>query len=191
MASISNAQIVCGNVEFVPNTTVNADFVFDSFSKYIGGISFNAITTVKVVVDEQAPPDPNCKWLLRMEINNNPIAGTNAGDWETRVDYSPTSSLPTPTIDILQVRVDNQCNTPFNAGIFQNFTNHGDQLDIIQNTGVLITAGNCVTNVNGPGSFYTNYDEFAFKVDLRITPGYTYKPGIYELELIFHVEEVP
>lgn len=191
LSTFSKAQIVCGDVQFVPNTTVTADFTFDTFSKYLSGITYNAVATVRVQVDEQAPPDPNCKWLLRMEVDNNPAAGTNVTDWETRVDYSPTSSAPEPTIDILNVRVDNPCNTPFNAGVYQTFTNHGDQLDIIQNTGVVITAGSCVTNVNGPGSFYTNYDEFTFKVDLRISPGFNYRPGIYELELIFHVEEVP
>lgn len=185
------SQIVCSNVEIVPNTGVNADFTFDSFGKYLGGISMNAIATIKVKVDEKTPPDPNCKWLLRMEVDNNPSAGSAAGNWETRASYSPTSSSPIPTIDILRVRVDNPCHTPVNAGIFQTFNNHGDQLDIIQNTGVLVTAGSCVTNTNGPGSFFTNYDEFIFKLDLRITPGYTYRPGIYELKLTFHLEEVP
>ena len=186
-----NAQIVCDNVEFIPNTSVEKTFTFDTFSKYLSGITYNAVTTIRVNVDEQAPPNPNCKWLLRMEVRNNPVSGSAANEWETKANYSPTSTTPIPTINILGVRVDNGCNTPNNAGIYQNFTNHADQIEIIQNTGVLITAGSCVTNVNGPGDFYSNYDEYTFKIDMEVDPGFNFRPGVYELELVFHIEEVP
>lgn len=184
------AQVHCANVQIDYTDADRIDFTFDNFNKYLSGITYNAIATIKIRVDQKTPIDPDCRWLLRMQVDNNPTSGSAAQEWETRMQYSATSSTPKPTIDILNVRVDNSCHTPLNAGLYQQFLNHADQLDIIENTGILISAGSCVQNVNGPGNYLSNYDEFIFHVDLRITPGFTYRPGIYELRLTFQLEEV-
>jgi len=185
-----HAQIVCADVEIVSTPGERADFVFDSFSKYISGVTYHGIANVNVKVDDQMPANPNCKWMLTMTVENNPSSGTPADEWETLTTYGAGASPP-PEIEILDVRVTNICATSPIDGVYQNFTLNGDFIDIIENTGIRIDAGSCVANVNGPGSYLTNYDEFHFQIDFRIIPGFTYQPGIYQLQVKFELVEVP
>lgn len=183
-----HAQIHCGSLELEANAPINANFTFDSFSSYQAGITLNNVATLRVRVEEQAIPDPACKWFLTMEVNNNPGAGTVASEWETLSHYG-LGTAPNPVMDILQVRIRNGCQTSPLDGVFQNFENNGDILDIIADLLPLTAAGSCTQNVNGPGSYLTNYDEYTFTVDLRVAPGYLFSPGIYELRVQFHLEE--
>ena len=50
-------------------------------------------------------------------------------------------------------------------------------------------AGSCSQNVNGPGSYLTNYDEFNFDIDIRINPEFNFNPGIFNLNIRFRLEE--
>lgn len=184
------AQIVCADVQIVSNTGTQADFVFDSFAKYIGGITYHGIAEVNVKVDDQVPSNPNCKWMLMMTVENNPSAGTPADEWEELTTYG-TGGSPNPTIDILEVRVTNGCSTSPIDGVYQNFSLNGDVIDIIQNTGIVVPAGSCTTNVNGPGNYLQYYDEYHFQIDFRINPGFSFKPGIYQLQVKFQLVEVP
>lgn len=184
----SRAQIHCGTVTIEPNSPVNANFTFDSFTDYEGGITINNVATIRVRVENQAIPDPDCKWFLTMEINNNPGAGTAAGEWEKLGSYGSGAGA-NPTIDILEIRVRNNCQTSPVDGIYQTFTTNGDVIDIIADLLPLTSAGSCTSNVNGPGSYLTNYDEYTFTIDIRVAPGYAFTPGIYELDIRFHLEE--
>ncbi len=183
-------QIVCADVEIVSDPGERADFVFDSFSKYISGITYHGIANVNVKVDDQVPANPNCKWMLSMTVENNPSGGTAADEWETLSTYGTGTSSP-PKIDILGVRITNSCATSPVDGVYQNFNLSGDMIEIIENTGIRINAGSCTTNVNGPGNYLTNYSEFHFQIDFRITPGFDYDPGIYQLQVKFELAEVP
>jgi hypothetical protein len=184
------SQIVCADVEIVPNTGEQADFVFDSFSKYIAGITYDGIAKVDIKVDDQVPPNPDCKWMLTMTVENNPSSGTPADEWETLTTYG-TGSDDTPKIEIMEVRVTNNCATSPVDGVYQNFLQTGDFIEIIENTGIRIDAGSCTTNVNGPGNYLMNYEEFHFQIDFRIIPGFNYDPGIYQLQVKFQLTEVP
>lgn len=184
------AQVHCANVRIDYTDISRIEFVFDNFSKYQAGIAYYGVARIKVNVENKTPIDPDCRWMLRMSIENNPSSGALHDEWETLMTYSPTSQTPKPTIDILNVKIENGCNTPLNSGSFQNFSSHNDQIQIIENNGILIPTGSCTQGVNGPGSYYTNYDEFTFEIDLRVTPGFNYRPGVYNLELKFHLEEV-
>lgn len=184
----ATAQIHCGSVSIDPNTAATANLVFDTFSDYQGGVTINSVATVRVRVEDQAIPDPDCRWFLYMEVYNNPGAGTPAGEWETLFQYG-AGTAPTPDIDILQVRVRNACQTAPIDGVFQNFNNDGDILDIIADLLPLTPAGSCAQNVNGPGDYLTNYNEYTFTIDIRVTPGFLFSPGIYELGVKFHLEE--
>ena len=184
------SQIVCADVDIVPSTAEQSDFVFDSFGKYIGGITYHGAVKINVEVDDQAPPNPNCKWMLTMSVENNPSSGTGANEWETLTTYGGGNDDP-PQIKILELRITNGCSTSPIDGVFQSFTVDGDYWEIIENTGIRIDAGSCITNVNGPGSYLSNYEEFSFMVDFRITPGYNNDPGIYQLQIKFELVEVP
>ncbi|MCD4683450.1 MAG: hypothetical protein K8R86_09230 [Bacteroidales bacterium] len=186
----AKAQIVCADVEIVPNTSEHVDYVFDSFSKYIAGITYHGSAKVNVKVDDQAPPNPDCKWMLTMSVENNPSSGTGANQWETLSTYGAGSSSPAK-IDILKVRVTNICNTSPIDGIYQNFIQTGDFIEIIENTGIRVNAGSCQKNVNGPGNYLINYDEFHFQIDFRIVPNFGFDPGVYQLQVKFALVEVP
>jgi hypothetical protein len=184
------AQIVCANVEILPANSEQVDFVFDSFSKYIAGITFHGTANVNIKVDDQAPPNPDCKWMLTMSVENNPSSGSGADEWEQLVSYGAGNTAPAK-IEILEVRVTNGCFTSPIDGIYQHFNQTGDYIEIIENTGIRINAGSCTTNVNGPGNYMLNYDEFHFQIDFRIVPGFDYDPGIYQLQVKFELVEVP
>jgi len=189
-ATSAHSQIVCGDVEIVPNVGEQSDFVFDSFSKYIAGITYYGAVKINVKVDDKVPPGPNCKWMLTLFVENNPSAGTPIDEWETLATYGSGNADP-PKIQILEVRVTNGCSTSPVDGVFMSMTDNGDFIEIIENTGVRINAGSCIVNVNGPGSYLTHYDEFNFLVDFRITPGFNYEPGIYQLQIKAELVEVP
>jgi hypothetical protein len=51
------------------------------------------------------------------------------------------------------------------------------------------SAGACATNVNGPGNYLSNYDEYTFDIDYRLAPGLSLKSGIYQLRLKYLLTE--
>jgi hypothetical protein len=169
--------------ELIRSTPGNIDFTFDNFSKYNGGITFSGATLLRLKV---LANDASCKWALRMYIENNG-GGTPGDEWETSFPYS--ASGVKPTLDLIQVKVYNGCNTPISSGIYQNFAAaNWDPIDIISDA-TLNVAGSCITNVNGPGSYLTNYNEYNFTVDYRIVPGLTYAAGMYTLNIHFCLVE--
>ncbi len=170
-------------------TVSNVDFTFDTFAKYIGGVTQNGATQIRVNVSNSVNLDPDCRWALSAIVDNNPFSGTPANEWESLVNY--TSSGTAPQLDMLEIRVRNACNTSLTGPGFVNLlNNHGDALNIIDfNGGITIPAGSCVTNVNGPGSYLTNYNEYNFTIDYRITPGLSLRSGIYQISLKFLIIE--
>ena len=182
-----SAQNHCGLVSIVPNTSVNQIVVFDDFTKYRGGITINSVTRIRIIVEDKTIPDPLCSWNLKMFIENNSGAGTPLNEWEEVTNYGNGAGL-NPTIDLLEVRVRNACATSLYDNIFRSFNDANEILDII-NEIVITSAGSCTTNVNGPGSYLTNYDEFNFDIDIRLNPGVRFNPGIYNLNIRFRLEE--
>tara|TARA_R110001592_G_scaffold125325_3_gene335226 strand:- start:2904 stop:3521 length:618 start_codon:yes stop_codon:yes gene_type:complete len=184
------AQIHCGLVEIVPNTSVNSLLSFDNFTSYNGGIIMNSVAKVRIQVQDKAVVDPLCSWSLIMIIDNNPGGGTPANEWEELLLYGSGTGI-NPPINLLEIRVRNSCSTSPIDGVFQTFTNNTDIIDIIAPLLPITPAGSCALNVNGPGSYLTNYDEFNFDIDIRVTPNFAYNPGIYQLNVRFHLEENP
>jgi hypothetical protein len=185
-----NAQIHCGSVELVPNTSINELLTFDEFSKYQGGMIINSVAKVRVRVLDKAIVDPLCSWSLTMQIGNNPGAGTPITEWEELTLYGNGLNA-NPSIDFLEVRVRNGCQTSPIDGVFQTFTNNGDLIDIIAAAIPITPAGSCANGVNGPGSYLTFYNEFNFDIDIRVKPNFTLNPGIFQLNITFHLEENP
>ena len=167
---------------------------FRDFSRYNTGITLMSVARLRVKVENKAVVDLDCSWKLRMFIENNSGAGTPADKWEEITLYG-NGNAQQPLISDLEVRVTNNCGTPLETG-FRSFTDVNDILNIIEELvpQVIVPAGACTAsgtkNVNGPGSYLTNYDEFSFDVDLRLKPGFTYNPGVYKLNIRFRLEEV-
>ncbi|MFI5220864.1 MAG: hypothetical protein ACHQK8_00955 [Bacteroidia bacterium] len=182
---LSSAQF-CDKVILMLSSSGNVDYTFDSFGKYIGGITQNGVSQLKVLVDNSISGNPNCRWNLIIYIDNN--SNPVADEWETLSSY--TMSGARPKINQLQVRVRNRCSTPITGNSFFN-TNvvPGVPIILIQNTGVTVPAGSCITNVNGPGNYLKNYDEFTFDIDYRLIPGLNLRSGIYQLRLKYLLTE--
>jgi len=190
VSNFIEAQIHCGLVEIIPNTTVNSLLLFDNFTSYNGGIIINSVAKIRVKVEDKVIPDPLCSWSLTMIINNNPGGCTPLSEWEQLNLYGSGLGI-NPPINALEIRVRNICTTSPMDGVFQTFTNNNDIIDIIAALLPVTPAGSCTDNVNGSGNYLTNYDEFNFDIDIRVKPNFTYNPGIYQLNIKFHLEENP
>tara|TARA_R110002124_G_scaffold118499_5_gene275906 strand:- start:15125 stop:15766 length:642 start_codon:yes stop_codon:yes gene_type:complete len=194
VSSAFYAQIHCGLVQLQSSATVAANFTFTDFSSYNSGITLLSVARLRVRVDNKSPVDLDCSWKLRMFIENNSGAGTLADKWEEITLYGNGNALK-PSISDLEVRVNNNCGTPLNTG-FRSFTDVNDILNIIEEMvpQVIVPAGSCnangTKNVNGPGNYLTNYNEYSFDVDLRLKPGFKFNPGVYRLNIKFRLEEV-
>lgn len=164
----------------------NVDYTFDSFGKYLGGITQNGVSQLKVTVDNSITNNPNCRWNLVIYIDNNNAPVQD--EWEILTPYTMSGSKP--KINQLQIRVKNHCNTSITGNSFFSANPvPGTPIILIQNTGITIPAGSCITNVNGPGNYTKNYDEYTFDIDYRVLPGLSLKSGIYQLRLKYLLTE--
>lgn len=178
---------VCDNVELNVSTSTNVDFGFDTFGKYLAGLTQNGSTKLKVTVDNTINNNPNCRWNLVLYVENGSVATANT-DWEEL--YTQSNSGNIPTLDVLQVRVRNNCNTPLTGNQFFNVPLiSGTPILIISNNGITTPAGSCTTNVNGPGNPTSNYNEFVFDIDYRIVPAGGTKSGTYQVRLKYRLTE--
>jgi hypothetical protein len=184
------ADAIAGTSKFLMSTPGNVNFTFDDMQKYVSGITNSGSTQLRLKVDEIIAG--NCKWKLMMYIDNNGYLPTN--EWEQVITPYGLSGN-NPELNLIQVKVYNGCGTPLSSGIFQTFTNNVnyDILDIIPDLlGVRNMPGSCDgTNINGPGSYLTNYNEYNFNIDYRILPGYALKSGVYQIKINFCLVEVP
>ena len=184
---VGYSQIHCGSVDFVTNSPVSLNLPFTSFSDYASGVTIIGAATLKLSVSDKAIVDPDCRWRMEMQIENGSTIGS---DWETLVQFG-SGVAPNPTLNILEVRISNNCATGIANGIFTKpFTSTLDIQDIIAASATTIAAGSCTPGVNGPGNYLENYDEYTFRVDVRVKPGLIFSPGIYQVNLKFHIEEV-
>jgi hypothetical protein len=164
---------------------------FDDLTSYYGGNTLYGAARIRVNVENKAIVDNLCSWHLTI-ISDNGGGSTNNDEWE-QLNLYGSGSATNPKISLIQIRVRNGCSTSPIDGTWQNFP-LGTHLDILEIISPLlypsvINAGSCNTNVNGPGSYLTNYNEYNFDIDLRVNPSFSHNPGIYQLNLIFHLEE--
>lgn len=172
---------VCDDVNLTVTTTSSINYSFDTFGKYVAGLTENGASRLRVTVDNSLTNNPNCRWNLVLYVENASATTANT-DWEELQSQSTSGS--NPRIDMLQVRIRNNCNTSQTGNQFFNVPAiTGTPIMIISNTGVTVPAGSCTTNVNGPGNPTTNYNEFTFDIDYRIVPASGMKSGTYQLKL--------
>lgn len=186
-ATVNCEDAVAGDSRLVLSTPSTVDFVFDKFSEYAGGIVLAGSTELHVRVDAL---NAMCKWSLKMTVDNNVgLPAPAATDWFKAATYGLGVVGNIPQLDLIEVKVYNGCNTPIASGAYQNFAAAtGSSLDIINDI-VINPAGTCATNVNGPGSYLGNYNEYTFVIDYRIVPGFTFSPGIYQMKINFCLVE--
>ncbi|PKP22818.1 MAG: hypothetical protein CVU05_02240 [Bacteroidetes bacterium HGW-Bacteroidetes-21] len=180
------ADAIMGTSEFLMTTSGNVDFVFDDMRDFITGITHSGSTMLRLRIDEVVPN--SCRWRLMMYIDNNSVLPAN--EWETLVNYG--TSGQNPELDLIEVKIYNGCGTPLNSGVFQIFAGNTqyDLLEIIPMGPRIVPAPCDGSQVNGPGSYLTDYNEYSFTIDYRIKPGYILKPGAYQIKIHFCLVEV-
>lgn len=177
----------CDNVRVTIESSPNIDFNFDTFGKYLGGVTQNGSTKVKVTVDNSTRNDAQCRWNLVIYVENASVATANT-EWEEI--FSNSASGAAPKIELLQLRIRNNCNTALTGNQFFTVPAlSGTPILVISNTGITIPAGSCTTNVNGPGNPTANYSEFVFDIDYRILPGAGLKSGVFQLKVKYLLTE--
>jgi hypothetical protein len=183
----ATGQQFCDQVTLSLSGQTNLDFTYDTFSKYLGGITQNGVTKLKVTVSNSVMLNPDCRWNLVVYIENGNGAAAN-DEWETL--YTQSVSGDVPKVDLLQMRITNRCSTPLTGNQFFDVPMLVSQpIMVISNTGITVPAGSCVSNVNGPGNATTNYDEYNFDIDYRLIPGLGLKSGIYQLQVKYLLTE--
>jgi hypothetical protein len=192
----SNCDPNNANSAIIMDTQPNKEFIFDTFGKFQGGITYNGSTILKLKVASSTSSVSPCQWKLVMIVSNGGSLVTPVpSEWETRATYGSGSSSNKPSIDNIQVRVSNGCGTPQNSGVWQSFINNidGDVINII-NPGSLNpvgVGGLCGNETNGEGTYLgVDYNEFSFIIDYRIVPLFDFTPGRYELSIKFCLVEI-
>lgn len=171
----------------------NVNFTFDSFGEITGGITISGSTILRLNIPAIAGPS-TCRWSLYMYIDNDDDAGAGPTEWAKNVLYGTGGNAP--QLNLLEVRVYNGCGTPCSA-VYQTF-NPLDKscLPIISDLTANHLAGTCVPNVNGAGSYLTNFNEYTFTVDYKIVPlpappaaPLHLKPGQWQVKIHFDLIE--
>lgn len=191
MSFTTQAQDHCASVELFLEDQGNSLFVFDDFSSYESGYPRTTVARLKVRVLDKETSDGLCSWSLTIHLDNN---GAPTTEWEELNLYGDGSGN-NPILDIIQLRVTNDCMTSLDYSDFVSLTDVNDILDIIEpiigldEFSIINPSGSCVKNVNGPGDFINSYSEYTFKIELRIKPGMIYNPGRFALSFNFRLEE--
>jgi hypothetical protein len=163
----------------------NINFVFDSFAKWRGGLSVIGGTTIRVIALQDTSQDSTlnpCLWKLRMQIDN---LGAPSDEWETAYSYG-SGNGDKPTVDFLNIRVDNGCHTPLVTN-WQTFSNGNLDIlpiidppsSVVSNIGNSSCSNTGTGETNGAGSYLgVDYHEFTFSVDYKFTPNLGVSPGM-------------
>jgi hypothetical protein len=162
-------------------SAANVEFTFDNIQKLTYGIVIpNAITFNVEAVGTQ--------WDLYVGSITS-IAGT----WDNAIYYTSTGN-GAPPVSILQMRVHNLSNTSQISGYVPIQDIATSTLDLIGNHLTApdppVNCGDLVhIGTNTPGSYITDPQCYQFKVDLKIVPGISYRPGVYTMQIEYIIVE--
>ncbi|HNP97462.1 MAG TPA: hypothetical protein PKK99_00320 [Bacteroidia bacterium] len=171
---VSRAQ----TVDIILASNPNVEFTFNSVAKLVNGIVLPNAVTVNIEA-------VGTGW----DLYAGSVTST-AGTWDN-AQYYTSSGDGLPPVSLLQMRVHNLSNTPLISGYVPMQDVATSTLDIIGNHNVVDADINCSdpspVGTNTAGSYTTDPQCYQFKVDLKIVPGVSYRPGIYTLQIEFIV----
>jgi hypothetical protein len=159
-------------VSFELKTSPNIEFVFDAISDYENGITIYNAFELNILAT-------GTDWDLYVGAKTAAV-----GTWNQNAQYSLAGVLP--PVSILQMQVRNNSNTPLTSGFF-------GLTDISTPTYIIGSAAadpqiTCPNNgTNAPGSYLVDPNCYTFKIDLKIQPGFDYRPGMYSLEIEYFI----
>jgi len=175
LSASSNGQ----SFTFDLKTSPNIDFTFNTIDKYKTGIIIPHALELKVVA-------AGGQWDLYMGATV-----TSTGNWNVISSYSSTGISP-PPIGLLQARIYNIKNTEEIGPGFFALTDIAMPTYII-GTAARDTIHNCSDmnpiGTNQPGNYNADPGCYRFNVDLKVNPGFTYRPGLYTLRVDFIIIE--
>ncbi|MFH1005078.1 MAG: hypothetical protein V1781_06250 [Bacteroidota bacterium] len=186
------AAIGSGSTFIMTPDPNNITITFDSFGEYLAANAQYGATTLRLTVGTGPglPCVNGCRWKLHVNVDNN---GAPAAQWEQLAVYGSGSGT-IPTINLLDFKIRNTCNTSETGTGFVDIASSGNFRCIIDNNCLSGTApdngphanqdaGDCITNVNDNGSYLTNPGEYTFIIDYQITPTLTMAAGLYRITI--------
>jgi hypothetical protein len=169
--SATNAQ----SVSLESKTSPDLDFTFNSIEKYVNGITIPHALELNINTI-------GAEWDLYIGATS-----VTPGAFNVVNSYSNTGISP-PPVSIIQARVYNSSNTPTSGSGFFPLTDIASPVYIIGSNANDATV-NCgdanPTGTNAPGSYLSDPECYKLKVDLKLTPGLIYRPGLYTLRIDF------
>jgi len=167
----SSAQTVA----LLSKTSPNVDFTFNTINEYVNGITLSNVLALNVDAELT-------QWDLYVGATT-----SIAGEWDATTYYSNNGEAP--DLNMIEIRFRNQSNTPLTSGFFP-LTDIATPTDIIgDRLNAPDAAISCddVTPVgtNMAGDYLSRPGCYKFNVDLRITPGLSYRAGLYTLRIDF------
>lgn len=164
------------SVSFKVKTSPNIAFDFNSVADYQNGITFmNAFTLNIEAVGTQ--------WDLYVGATSVDMVGM----MDVVTPYSTVGVLP--PVSLVQLRFRNGSNTSLQSGFF-HLTDRAAPTYIIGSTtapDAPITCPNSGTNT--AGDYLSNSTCYTFGVDLKIVPGFTYRPGLYRIRIDYIIAQ--
>lgn len=156
-------------------TSPNIDFTFNTINEYLNGITLSNVLALNIDAE-----------LTQWDLY---VGATTAvpGEWDATTYYS--NSGDAPDLNMIEIRFRNQSNTSLVSGFF-TLTDIATPTDIIgDHLNAPDPAVSCdditPTGTNMEGDYLTRPGCYKFNVDLRITPGLTYRAGLYTLRIDF------
>src|SRR6185503_9937354 len=163
------------STSFDLKTTPNVDFIFNTLEKYQNGIVKPHALELKVNVT-------GVQWDLYIGCTT-----TAAGSWNVASSYSNSGITP-PPVSLIEARIYNTSNTSQTGGGFFTLTDIAIPTYLIGSTADndTVNCGDPVpTGTNQPGDYIASPGCYKFNVDLKITPGFAYRPGFYTARVDF------
>ena len=167
-----HSVVLAQAVSFALKTSPNVNFVFDSIDKYNNGIVMPSFVTLKVETS-------GTEWDLYVGTTT-----TSGGIFDVNTSYG-TSGISSIPVTILQARAYNASGTSQTGTSFFNLTDIATPVYMIGSTANDPAVACASSGTNVAGSYTTQPQCYTFKVDLKATPGLTYKPGSYSLRVDF------
>ncbi|CAN5564094.1 hypothetical protein BH11BAC1_BH11BAC1_04200 [soil metagenome] len=164
---------------FELTTSPNVDFTFNTFEKYENGI-------IKLHALELNVNAVGAQWDLYMGATTSVAGSMNVVSTYSTVGISP------PPVNLLKARVYNQSNTQQTGGGFFDLTDVALPVYLIGSplNDIGVSCGDAVpTGTNEAGDYLTSPSCYKFNVDLKLDPGFTYRPGLYTMRVDFYIIE--
>jgi len=172
LITLVSLKLQAQSVSFALKTSPNIDFVFNTIEKYEQGIVMPSVLTLKVEA-------VSSEWDLYVGTTT-----ITAGNFDLLNSYSTSGSAAIP-VGILKARVYNTSNTSLTGTSFFNLTDIATPTYLIGSSSNDASANCGSTGTNVSGSYATQPQCYTFKVDLKATPGLTYRAGLYSLRVDF------